>query len=57
MDRRRFSLLAATLLLVAAVVFFVLPAALDYDAFIPVMAGIACLLGAFFYLFAGFSAE
>ena len=55
MSRRSFSLAAGSALLVAAVVFLLLPALLDYDAFIPVLLAMICLFSAIAIFFEALS--
>ena len=55
MDRATYSLVSGIALLVAGIVFFVLPAVFDYEAFIPVLVGIVLLGGGIISLLSGYS--
>ena len=54
---RRYAVVVGTVLLVAAVGFVVMPALLDYDAFIPVMLALVCTFSAIAVFVQGMSGE
>jgi hypothetical protein len=53
--RRQYRFASATALLIATIVFFILPAALDLDYFIPVILALVCLFSALAMFFTGAS--
>ena len=55
MDRATYSLVSGIALLVAGIIFFTLPAVLDYDAFIPVLVGIVLFGAAIMSFISGYS--
>ncbi len=55
MDKATYALISGIALLASAIAFFILPGALDYDAFIPVIVGISLLGAAIISFIAGYS--
>jgi len=53
--RRQYRFASATALLIATIVFFILPAALDLDYFIPVILALVCFFSALAMFFTGAS--
>jgi hypothetical protein len=54
---RRYAVVVGTVLLVAAVFFAVMPALLDYDAFIPVILTLVCTVAAIAVFVQGMAGE
>jgi hypothetical protein len=54
MQNRTYSLVAGIALLLVAIVFFIMPGLLDYDAFIPVIVGVVAFISGLGILLLGF---
>lgn len=53
MTRREYNLLAGVVLIAASIVFFIAPALLDYDPFVPLMLALFSLMTAIVFLVSG----